>query len=87
MAHDIFVVVANFLGKNWMPKHITIGLFEAYESSRETLGISLQDLLEQYGLAKKIFACFKHEGGNPNTVIFILKVILSCEAFGCDRKF
>ncbi len=28
-AHDIFVFVINFLGSNWQPKQISIGLFEA----------------------------------------------------------
>ncbi len=48
-ASDVFRLVINFLGENWMPKHIIINLFEALETSR-----SLQDLLEQYGLAKNI---------------------------------
>ncbi len=29
-AHDIFALVLNFLEKNWMFKHITIGLFETF---------------------------------------------------------
>jgi hypothetical protein len=48
-ASDVFRFVINFLGENWMPKHIIINLFEAFKTSR-----SLQDLLEQYGLTKKI---------------------------------
>jgi hypothetical protein len=28
-AHDIFVFVINFLGFDWQPKQVTIGLFEA----------------------------------------------------------
>jgi hypothetical protein len=26
-AHDIFALVINFLGCDWQPKHVTIGLF------------------------------------------------------------
>jgi hypothetical protein len=28
-AHDICTLVVNLFGGNWVPKHITIGLFEA----------------------------------------------------------
>jgi hypothetical protein len=31
--HDIFAFVINFLGVDWQPKHITIGLFEAIETT------------------------------------------------------
>ncbi len=37
-----------------MHKHISIGLFETFETSRQALARSLQDLLEQYSLAKNI---------------------------------
>jgi 5-bromo-4-chloroindolyl phosphate hydrolysis protein len=47
-----------------MPKHITIGLFEASKTSRQTLAKKLQDLSKQYGLTKKIFTYVKNEGAN-----------------------
>jgi hypothetical protein len=28
-AHDVFILVINFLGFSWKPKHVTLGLFEA----------------------------------------------------------
>jgi hypothetical protein len=28
-AHDICTLAMNLFGENWVPKHITIGLFEA----------------------------------------------------------
>jgi hypothetical protein len=31
-AYDIFAIVINFLGKDWQPKHITIGLFETMDN-------------------------------------------------------
>jgi hypothetical protein len=27
-AHDVFVLMINFLGSDWKPKHVTLGLFE-----------------------------------------------------------
>ncbi len=32
-AHDIFVVVVNFISNDWEAKHVTIGLFEAIHTS------------------------------------------------------
>jgi len=65
-----------------MPKHITIGLFEAFKTSRQTLAISLQDLLKQYGLTKNIVVYVKNEGANLNTMTTALKLIINCEALG-----
>ncbi len=47
-----------------MPKHIEIDLFEAFETSRQTLVKCLQDLLEQHGLTKKTLGYVKDEGAN-----------------------
>jgi hypothetical protein len=51
-----------------MPKYITIGLFETSKTFGKTLAKSLQDLLKQYGLIKKIFDYVKNEGANLNTM-------------------
>jgi len=32
-AHDVFVLVIIFLGSNWNPKHVTLGLFEVVETT------------------------------------------------------
>ncbi len=77
MALDVFALVVNFLREDWMLKHITIGLFEAFETSRQTLTISLQDLLEQYGLTKNIIVYVKNECANMITMTFALKSIVS----------
>jgi hypothetical protein len=42
----IFCISCGFLGKDWMPKQITIGLFETFETSRQTLARNLQEFLE-----------------------------------------
>jgi hypothetical protein len=36
-AHDVFALVFNFLRKDWVPKHITIGLFETSKTFKQTL--------------------------------------------------
>jgi hypothetical protein len=35
-AHDVFALVVIFWG-DWVPKHIKIGLFEAFETSSQAL--------------------------------------------------
>jgi hypothetical protein len=66
-AHDIFSFVINFLGCDWQPKHITIGLFEAIEITEQALANNLTKLFDQYGLRNKIIAYVKDEGSNLNT--------------------
>jgi hypothetical protein len=66
-------LVAIFLKKDWIHKHIIIGLFETFEISRQALARSLQDLLEQYSLAKNILTYVQSEGANLNTMIITLK--------------
>ncbi len=44
-AYDIFALVVKFLGTDWQPKHITIGLFEAMDTFGQTLA---KDLIELF---------------------------------------
>jgi len=60
--HDIFTLVINFLGSNWQPKQVTIGLFETTKITKITLSKNLTNLLDQYGLRNKIIAYVKDEG-------------------------
>ncbi len=53
-AHDVFVLIMNFLGFDWKPKHVTFGLFEAIETTGQTLARNLIELLDAYGLRNKI---------------------------------
>ncbi len=36
-AHDVFVVVVKFLSSKWKAKHVTIGLFEVFDTSGATM--------------------------------------------------
>jgi hypothetical protein len=40
-AHDVFVFVIIFLGSNWKPKHVTIGLFEVVKTIGQVLARNL----------------------------------------------
>jgi len=86
-AHDIFVLVINFLGSDWQPKQITIGLFEAIEITRQTLANNLTKLFDQYGLRNKIIAYVKDEDSNLNTMTIDLKFVAKCEVFNLNESF
>jgi len=86
-AHDIFVLAINFLGVDWQPKHITIGLFEASETIGQVLARNLIALLDEYGLRKKIVAYVKNEGANFNEMTMTLKLVISCEILDLDESF
>jgi hypothetical protein len=51
------------------------------------LARSLQDLLKQYGLIKKMFDYVKNEGANLNTTTIALKSIKSWEALSVIESF
>jgi len=47
----------------------------------------LIDLLDKYGLRKKIIAYVKDEEFNFNAMIVILKSIMNCESFVLEESF
>ncbi len=78
-ANDVFELVIIFLNNDWQPKHVTFGLFEAIEITRQALAKSLTKLLNKYGLRKKIIVYVKDEGSNLNAMISALKSIVNFE--------
>jgi len=59
---------------------LTIGLFEIIETTWQALAKSLIELLDKYGLMKKIIVYVKDEGSNFNAMIHALKSIVNCES-------
>jgi hypothetical protein len=47
---------------------VTIGLFEANDTTRQAIGRNLTELLDQYDLRKKVIAYVKDEGANLNAI-------------------
>jgi hypothetical protein len=81
--HDIFAIVINFLGFDWYPKHVTIGLFEITETTCQTLANNLRELFDQYGLKKNIVLYVKTGVLNLNAMIIALKY----ETLGLNQSF
>jgi len=51
-------------------------LFEAIETTGQTLVRSLIELLNKYGLRKNIIAYVKNEGSNLNAMTIVLQVVI-----------
>ncbi len=66
---------------------MTIGLFEAIEITGQALVMNIIELLDQYGLRKKIIARVKDERSNLNVMTTTLKSIVKCEILGLDESF
>jgi hypothetical protein len=56
-AYDVFALVIKFLGSDWQPKHVTIGLFKAIETTSQALARKLIELLDKYGLRNFFCLC------------------------------
>jgi hypothetical protein len=78
--------VINFLGNDWQPKYVTIGLFETKEIIRQALVQSLKKLFNIYNLKEKIISYVKDEGSNLNAMINALKSIVSCEFLSLEES-
>ncbi len=82
-----FSLVIKFLGSDWQPKHVIIGLFEVIESNSQTLAKILMKLLNKYDLRKKIIVYVKDEESNFNAMTTILKIVVNYEYFGLEESF
>ncbi len=82
-----FVLVINFLDENWQPKKVIIGLFEVTKTIGQALVINLNELLDSYGLKKKIIAYLKDEGAILNSMTITFKSIVNCEILGLEESF
>jgi hypothetical protein len=66
---------------------VIIGLFEATKTTRQALVKSLTQLLDKYGLRKKIIVYAKNEGSNINVMIGALKPVANNKFFGLEESF
>jgi hypothetical protein len=86
-AYDVFVLVILFLGSDWKPKHVILGLFKVIETTRHLLVNNLTELLNAYGLKNKIIAYVKDEGSKLNKLTNVLKSIVKCATLGLEESF
>jgi hypothetical protein len=66
--HDTFALVINFINPQWVPCHVTMGLFEAIDITGVAMAAQVKDLLSSYSLCDKLIAYVKDEGDNLSTL-------------------
>jgi hypothetical protein len=76
--HDTFALVINFINSQWVPCHVTIGLFEAINMSQVAMVVQMKELLSSYNLLYKLIAYVKDEGGNFSALVRALTSMVSC---------
>ena len=86
-AQDTFALVVNFLSADWESMHVTVGLFEANDTTGAAFAVQLQLLLENFDLTKKVICYVKDEGTNLGTMTQALKIIVSCDMLGQTVPF
>jgi hypothetical protein len=86
-AHVVFVLAIIFLGSNWKPKYVTLGLCEAAKITGQALARNLIELLDAYDLKNKIITYVKDEGSNLNTLTNALKFVVKCEILSLEENF
>jgi hypothetical protein len=61
-AHDIYDVIINFVGFDWQPKQVTIGLFEVIKITSQTLVNRWLNCLMNMGWKEKKLFMSKMKG-------------------------
>ncbi len=84
--YEIFALAINFLNENWQPNKVTLNLFEATNITSQALTKNLSELLDSYGLRKKIISYGKYEGINVNSMTISLKSIINCDILGLEES-
>jgi hypothetical protein len=75
---DIFSLVINFIDDVWVPRHVTIGLFEAFNSTRATFVKIVKLFLVEFQLIEKIISYVEDGKSNQNTLATTLFIVVSC---------
>jgi hypothetical protein len=85
--HDVFTIVVNFLFNKWEAKHVTIKLFEVFDTNGVAMAPRLQQLLDKFSLTQKILAYVKDEGYNLHTCANVLNFVVLCVSLAMMEPF
>ena len=84
---DTFALVVNFIDDCWEPRHVTVGLFEAHDTSGVAIAEIVKPLLDEFQLTKKIIAWVKDEGSNLTTLERALQLTVSCDVLDIKQPY
>lgn len=85
--YDTFALIINFINPSWVPCLVTIGLFEALDTSSATLAKQVKVLLAKFNLTNKIIVYGKDVGDNLNSFTTTLTFVVSCELLQLPQPF
>jgi hypothetical protein len=66
---DTFALVMNFIDDRWVPKHVTVSLFETPNITSVILAKFVKPLLAKFKLTHKIITYVKDKGSNLNILV------------------
>jgi hypothetical protein len=66
--HNMFIPVIDFMTSLWVCCHVTMGLFEAIDTSKIEIVTHVKYLLSSYNLLDKLVAYVEDKGGNLSTL-------------------
>ncbi len=79
ISFDTFAMVINFIDSNWVPQHITIGLFKMPNNFGVIFSKIVKPLLVQFQLVDKVLVYVKDEGNNLNTFENVFSTTKKCK--------
>lgn len=87
-AHDVFVVVVNFMSNNQLkPKNVVVGLFDVTTIIMGTMIPKFWALLHKFSLTKKIIMYVKDKGSNFQPYAITMNFVVSINVWACWSLF
>ena len=65
---DTFCMVVNFLDTDWVPRHVTVGVFRAQSTTGAALATIVEPLLKEFNLLDKV-ECIRRVGFGCNAAL------------------
>jgi len=84
---DTFALVINFINEEWVPCHVIVGMFEAFNTFRTTLVEQMKSFLVEYQLITKVIVYVKDESAKLNIIVIALIYVVSCAPLQIASSF
>jgi hypothetical protein len=80
--HDMFILVIDFINSLWVSCHVTVGLFEAIDTSKVAIVSHVKNLLSSYNLLDKLVAYVEDESNNLSTFAQVFTSVVNYGLLG-----
>lgn len=79
MHKHVDVAHPHLLALQWVPIHVTVGLFKVSDTSGATMAVQSKAMFDTFVLIQRIIVFVKDEGGNLSPMASALNSIVSCD--------